>query len=573
MRYSIFLGVFWAFCQPLLAQKNKPAAGETDAQKTQRYELEGLLSDAMKYSTMEEYYRADSVLRIILKLQPNLAAANYQLARTLLKRERLDEAALAAQKAYELRPDNKFYGIQLAEIYTQQRKYSKAADLYKDLIKRSSDHAEYGLDLAAVYILDEKYEEALKAYDQVERSLGIDEDITHQKQRLYLKLDKINRAIEEAQKLINAEPSEARYVVELAQLLMMAKRPQEAKEQLEKALKINPDEASATMMLAEIYRQDGNSQAANQQIGQMFNNPNADIDTKMQALMGMLREAKDEATRQEVLNRAAEIVKAHPKDMRAYVVYADLLSKAGRKGEARDAYVKAARLDASMYEVWGAILQLDSELNQTDSLLVHSEQAIENFPNQGLFWYSSGSAYLAKKQYAKAAEALEEAQKLTTDNQDLQMAILTQLGDTYHSLGQHRQSDEAYETALKIDPNNDHVLNNYSYFLSLRKEKLERAKQMAGEVIKRHPNNATFLDTYAWVLYMMKDYKGAKEYLEKAISTNKSVSGIIIEHYGDVLFQLGERDKAVEQWKKAKSMGENTPQIDKKIATQQLIEQ
>jgi tetratricopeptide (TPR) repeat protein len=292
----------------------------------------------------------------------------------------------------------------------------------------------------------------------------------------------------------------------------------------------------------------------------------------MQALVGLLREAKDDVTRQEVLNRAAEIVKAHPKDIRGYVVYADLLAKADRKAEARDAYMKAARINPSMYEVWGAVLQLDSDLNQLDSLIAHSERAIETFPNQGLFWYPNGSAHLVKKQYQQAVDALEEAQKLTSENKELQGAILAQLGDAYHGLGEHAKSDESYETALKLEPKNDHVLNNYSYFLSLRKDKLERAKEMSASVAERHPNNATYLDTYAWVLYVMKDYKNARTYLEKAIATGKNVSGTILEHYGDTLFQMGEKEKAIEQWKKAKSMGENSQQIDKKIATGQLIE-
>jgi tetratricopeptide (TPR) repeat protein len=565
---------FWAILflsQMVMAQKNKPV-GETDAQKSQRFELESLLAEGMKYTAMEEYQRADSILRIALKMSPNVAAINYELARTLLKRERLDEAAILSQKASQLAPENKFYSIQLAEIYTQQRKYGKAADLYREIIRKDPENAEYGLELAAVHILDEKYEEALKAYDEVERSLGVDEDLIHQKQRIYLKLDKPNKAIEEAQKLINAEPTEAQYIVELAQLLMMAKRAKEAKEQLEKALKINPDQGDARMMLAEIYRQNGDNQAADQQMGQMFNNPNADIDTKMQALVGLLREAKDEATRQDVLNRAAEIVKAHPKDMRAYVVYADLLAKADRKSEARDTYLKAARINPAMYEVWGAILQLDGDLNQIDSLIAHSDQALENFPNQGLFWYSNGSGHLVKRHHQQAVDALEEAQKLTTENKELQGVILAQLGDAYNGLGEHAKSDESYEAALKLEPNNDHVLNNYSYFLSLRKDKLERAKEMAASVVARNPNNATYLDTYAWVLYVMKDYKNARINLEKAIDSGKNVSGTIVEHYGDVLYQLGEREKAVEQWKKAKSMGENSQQIDKKIATGQLIE-
>ncbi|MNL47140.1 Tetratricopeptide repeat protein [compost metagenome] len=126
---------------------------------------------------------------------------------------------------------------------------------------------------------------------------------------------------------------------------------------------------------------------------------------------------------------------------------------------------------------------------------------------------------------------------------------------------------------MKADPDNDHVLNNYSYFLSLRKEKLDLALKMSEKLVQQHQNNPTYLDTYAWVLYIRKDYKKAKEFLEKAMLDSSGVSGTIVEHYGDVLFKLGERDNAVAQWKKAKRMGETTELLDKKIATGALHEQ
>ncbi len=567
--------LFWALALTInatFAQKNQPIA-ETEEQKKRRFDTEWLLSEGMKYTMMEEYARADSSFRKALQANPNVAAINYELARVLVKREKLDEAAIFAQKAYEFAPENKYYGLELAEIATQQRKYTKAADLYKAIIQRDPDNAAYGLELAAVYLLDDKYEEAIKAYNEVEKNLGIDEDITHQKQRIYLRLEKVEKAIDEAQKLIDSEPGESRYVVEKAQLLMVAKRPKEAQQQLEKALILNPDEADARVMLAELYKQSGNPQAAEQQMGQMFANPNADVDVKMQALLGLLRESKDDASRQEVLTRAEALIKAHPKEVKAYAVYADLLSKLNRKADARDAYVKAARLEPAMFELWAAILQLDGELNQTDSSIAHSEQAIELFPNQGMFWYSNGTAHLMKRNHQKAVDALEEALKLSSENQNLATIIQAQLGDAYNGLGNHTKSDEAYEAALKNDPENDYVSNNYSYFLSLRKEKLERARTLASGIVTRNPNNATFLDTYAWVLYVMKDYAQARTYLEKALASGQNVSGTIVEHYGDVLFQMGEREKALEQWKKAKSMGENSPQIDKKITTGQLHEQ
>jgi tetratricopeptide (TPR) repeat protein len=207
-----------------------------------------------------------------------------------------------------------------------------------------------------------------------------------------------------------------------------------------------------------------------------------------------------------------------------------------------------------------------------DSLLIHSEKALEVFPTQGLFWYSNGSANLFKRKYQQAVDALEESQKLlaATSNNELKKGIEVQLGDAYNGLGDHAKSDEYYEAVLKIDPLNDHVLNNYSYFLSLRNEKLPRALQLAQKLVERNPTDATYLDTYAWVLYVSKDYAKAKQYLEKALANPAKVSGTIIEHYGDVLYQLGQPEKAADQWKAAKAKGNAGPDIDKKIATGKL---
>ena len=108
--------------------------------------------------------------------------------------------------------------------------------------------------------------------------------------------------------------------------------------------------------------------------------------------------------------------------------------------------------------------------------------------------------------------------------------------------------------------------------MSLRKEKLDLALKMSEKLVKLHKDNSTYLDTYAWVLYILKDYKKAKEYLEKAMKDSTALSGTIVEHYGDVLFKLGEKENALAQWKKAKSMGETTELLDKKIATGALHE-
>ena len=90
--------------------------------------------------------------------------------------------------------------------------------------------------------------------------------------------------------------------------------------------------------------------------------------------------------------------------------------------------------------------------------------------------------------------------------------------------------------------------------------------------MKAEPANPTYLDTYGWVLYEQGSYTLAKIYIERAVESSKEddLSAVVVEHYGDVLFQIGEKEKALEQWKRAKELGEDSPVLNKKIKTGKL---
>jgi tetratricopeptide (TPR) repeat protein len=545
---------------------------KTASTGTFRLEEETLTAEGMKYMMTDQPARALPIFEQITQKSPQDPAGYYLVATALLKLDRQDDAIIPAKKAHELDKSNLFYAQQLAELYAKRRKYAEAAQIYEPLLARSPENIQYGIELAAVYVFNEQFDKAIQTYDLLEKSIGVTEEITHQKEQLYLRQNKLDKALAEAKKLIDAEPNEVSYRVELAEMLIANDRIVEAIAPLEEALKINPDEAQAHVLLADIYRRNGDVEKCNQELKLVFANPNLDSEPKIRVLSGYLTMLKTDQETDEALVLAKQLAETHPNEARTIAIYADLLVRKGKKAEARDLYAKATKLDGSVYEAWGAVIQLDGELNQVDSLLLHSEQALEVFPNQGMLWYYNGMANLMKKDYKKAISSLEESMKLLTDKA-MHPYIHAQMGDAYNGLGDNVKSDASYDLALKENPDNDHVLNNYSYFLSLRKEKLDLALKMSERLVQQHQNNPTYLDTHAWVLYIRKDYKKAKESLEKALRDTNNISGTIVEHYGDVLFKLGERENAVLQWKKAKKMGETTELLDKKIATGTLHEQ
>jgi tetratricopeptide (TPR) repeat protein len=176
------------------------------------------------------------------------------------------------------------------------------------------------------------------------------------------------------------------------------------------------------------------------------------------------------------------------------------------------------------------------------------------------------------KDYERAIKSFSKGEKMSTEDLKVRAQFLSNQGDAYHSLGKHAESDEAYDKALKLDPENAYVLNNYSYYLSLRKQNLEKAKQMSAYSNKLEPNNPSFLDTYAWILFQMENYTEARDWQEKAIKAEGTPSGTLLEHYGDILFKLGKKNEALNYWKKAKEAGTDSGTLDKKIAEEKYVE-
>src|SRR5260221_1213185 len=61
---------------------------------------------------------------------------------------------------------------------------------------------------------------------------------------------------------------------------------------------------------------------------------------------------------------------------------------------------------------WQNLLFLETQAGLSDSVIVHSEQALELFPNQGMIYYFNGVANLQKKNYKEAARSEEHTSEL-----------------------------------------------------------------------------------------------------------------------------------------------------------------
>lgn len=214
----------------------------------------------------------------------------------------------------------------------------------------------------------------------------------------------------------------------------------------------------------------------------------------------------------------------------------------------------------------------ETDMNDFSSLEKHSAEAIDFFPNMPNPYFFNGLANLKLKDYKKAIQSFVDGQEFVYENVPLQLQFLTYLAETYNADKQHEKSDKAFDDALAIDPNDPMVMNNYAYYLSIRKEKLEKAAKLSARTIELQPGSVSYMDTYAWILYQQGKYVDAKTWLDKALSKGGDNRAAILEHYGDVLFKLNDEKGAYEYWKKAKEKGGNSDTLNKKILEGKLYE-
>jgi Tfp pilus assembly protein PilF len=255
-------------------------------------------------------------------------------------------------------------------------------------------------------------------------------------------------------------------------------------------------------------------------------------------------------------------------------MYGNLLMLQGKKKEANFQYQVFAEANPTNPTGWEQLLRTTFP-DSIDASAQICQTAIGYLPAHPLFYFYLGICQFQKSQYNEALKTYQTGlQYVESENKQMQSDFYGQIGDLYHKLGQRDSSYGSYEKALKSNPYNLGVLNNYSYFLSLERKDLDKAEKMSSTTVKAEPTNPTYLDTYGWVLYVQQAYSMAKIYLEKAVNySGDSVSEEVLEHYGDVLYQTGEKEKALEYWKKAlEKAEEKSPALIEKVKTGVLKE-
>lgn len=548
------------------AQKGKPLTADNQL----KFDLAYMNGNREKILGNNE--EALTYLNVCYRLEPTNAALNYLMGSVYFDLKKYNDATFFAEAAVKNDASNTWYKELLIDCYISQNKNKEAAKLLVDIAHQRKD-VEYLLKASYVYVMIKDYKSALKVLNEAEKIVGPDEDIITRKEQIYLAQNDLKKAIQEVEKLIKAHPENPKYRGMLADLYWANGRSEEAGAIYHSILKEFPGNGFAMFALADYYKLKGDKDQWYSYLQQGMASKDVDPKSKINALSTFIggTDFPDQLNRTFAL---AEIFsQTHPDDATAYLVLGDVYQQQQKLDSAHVQYRKALAINPSMFLGWQQLVFCSSQLMNNKVLLADCEEAIQYFPNEAAFYAYGAIAAMQLKEYQKAVDLNKSGlENVTPDQEELILQLQASLGDAYHYTKNHKACDSIYEVMLVKNPENAYALNNYSYFLSLRKTQLTKAAEMSKKSLELDPGNASYLDTYGWILFTQGNYTEAKTYIEKSLEAAPN-SAEVVDHLGDVYFKLNDKQQAITYWKKAKELGCENPKLDQKIKEGKWYEQ
>lgn len=577
-KYPVLLvAVFFLLSFPSCKTSQKDAASATskkgELSEKDKMSFDYLFYNANKEKMLGNYEMAETYFVQALKIDQNNAAALYEVANIYAFQKDKVKALVFSKKAASLDPNNVYYQLLYADCLKQNKQTAEVASVFEKIVKSNPDKIDYYFELANAYMVQNKPGDALKVYDRMESRFGITEEMSMSRLNIYKSTNNFDKALEEVQKLIKTYPKEPKYYGMLGELYQSKGMNDKAFQAYNDLLKLDPANAYVHLSLADYYRNQKQNDKAFNEIKIAFKSKELDIDTKIKILLSYYSITETYTELKPDADTLCKIlVDVHSDDAKAFSLYGDFLFRDKKMEQARIQYRKAIAIDKEKYALWEQLMLIDSELNDINSIEKESSEAMELFPNQPLPYLFNGDANIRLKKYKEAVGVLTEGKEFVINNKQLLTRFYSLLGDAQNYLKNHEASDLAYDKALDADPNNVFVLNNYAYYLSLRKVNLDKAEKMSRQSNDLQPNNNSYQDTYGWILFQESKFDDAKVWVGKALDNGGRGNGTLLEHYGDIIFKLGDTENAIKYWMDAKKAGGASDLIQKKIAEKKYYE-
>lgn len=524
------------------------------------------LIEAVKQKNLGNLSEAVKLYKLVIENKPDCDVAYYELGTIYLVSNNLEQAVEYLSAAYELDPRNEWYTLAYLNALGGSESYEKMIDILKQKVKQEPDNVEWEYQMASVLFGQGKYRKSIKVLDEIEEERGFSEKITLLKASIYESEEKYELARAEIEKVLGIFPEAIQFRVVAAELSMKSGHEEDAAQYYREILEIDSTNIFALTNLTDYYRKQGDDRKSIRYLTKSFRSPQIDEKRKLAIMSYYLsEEAYRKNYRSELEALLQVFLEIYPENEEARLMASDFYIEAQEFDQAFIQLKHYMDTNPATYPMYMQAVLLANAASMNQELIEVADQAIKAYPDSTDLLFFRGIGYYETENYEALIKNFKGIpyENFSADEYRSQSKML--VAEAYYRLGDYAASDSLFEQLIRDEPDNYTILNNYSYYLAERGEKLEQALQWSQEVILNNPENATFLDTHAWVLYKLQDYEAAERYILDALKKGGENDPEVNEHAGDIQAALSSLEVARSYYEKAILLGGERTRLEKKL--------
>ncbi|MTI89442.1 MAG: tetratricopeptide repeat protein [Balneolaceae bacterium] len=525
------------------------------SQVQSREELSGKAAyiQGMEAFSSEQYEEARSHLLQAYKDLDQPAGVSYSLADTFLQLDDLPNAILYGKEAVAADPTNKWYRMKLAQIYRNAGQNQATLAELSTLLKQYPDDFDVLFMLAKTYREYGEFVKSNQTLDKILKLTGPTIQANLLKFRNYEELGVTDSALVQLETIRSIDPDNLEVLNLLGNYYSKSGKEDKAKTVLGDALNRNARDPQSLINLAGLYFEEQKWDSAGTLLGNFMADSLNEAEAKMVIAQYLYNKVQDNPQNIQLkieTERIFDLFTESETDYGpAFTLTGQFFAQQGKTDQALEKLKTANKLLPEDDIAWRQRLQLLISENKLEQTIETGLVANQHIPDDAFIQFFIGSAYMLKGNNTEAEKWLQKASRAPA-RRPFKSTVYSTLGDVQANLNKAEASDKAYETALRYDPDNHNAMNNYAYNLSIRGEKLDKAKELALEAIEQAPENPAYLDTVGWIYYKLGDYDRARRFIKASIDIGDA-GAVVLEHLGDVYKKLGKPDEARKWWKAA----------------------
>lgn len=513
------------------------------------------LVDAVQDYSDGNYKRSLARLTEIVRSDKSNDAAWYYKSLCEMYLNNPSSAQDDIKKAIDLDSTNFWYRETLARIYAATGQKELTIAEYEKLIKDFPKKTELHYSLVNLYLSENRLGDALKTIEEIETVSGKSDPTVMTRYRILLQQNKPEEA-HKALKSYNEEYSSPQVLVMLGDHEMGMYNDSSALAYYDEALSLDRDFAPALLGKAEAYRLTRKYPDFFSIIQGIMKDEELLGEAKAKYLMALIQNSDQRfisSFMTELDSTFSITISRHPKDSSVLQTAGIYYLRTQREGLAENLLKRNMTNQPGSRNAALGYLQMLLHLQKWETVIVEAEMAHGRFPDDGNFLLIANAGHFKLKNYNSIIENCEKIISSAAGDTSKTLPAYSTIGDMYHLTGESKKAYKAYEKALKINPDYAPVLNNYAYYLSEQRKKLQKAYKMSKKTVEQYPDNATYLDTFGWILHLMKRDLEAKPFFKHAMLYGGKDNPVVLEHYAAVLERLGEEELAKVYRSQAKS--------------------